>query len=225
MSSITIVSDLRAKFGEARDQGARPTCLAFATSDAHSFEMGTPWNPLSCEYLFFHAKKNDGTSPKRGTNLTAISAALKMEGQPHEGEWPYLSELPADLSTWLPPATASVLNRADVTRIHKPSVDDIWGRLESCEPVIIGMTLSDAFYAVDAEGIVDSDEPVQTARKHALVVVAVGNRNTDRLYLVRNSWGEKWGLNGYAWLSERYLKPRLIVAARIMSLRDKANHV
>lgn len=219
MSSIAIVSDLRVRFGEARDQRSRPTCLAFAISDAHSFGIGLPWNPLSCEYLFFHAKKSDGSSPSRGTNITAIKVALKNEGQPHESEWPYLPKLPADLSTWVPPTIRGVLHRADVTRINKPSIDDIWKNLESGEPVIIGMTLSNAFYSVDADGIVDSDEPIQIASKHALVVVAIGTKKTNRLFLVRNSWGKSWGLSGYGWLSERYLKPRLILAAQLSPSR------
>ncbi|MEI7461675.1 MAG: C1 family peptidase [Pirellula sp.] len=225
MNSITIVSDLRAKFGEARDQGSRPTCLAFAASDAHSFGIGLPWRPLSCEYLFFHAKKGDGSSPRRGTNISAIKVALINEGQPHEGEWPYLPKLPLDLSTWVPPTVGGSLNRADLIRFSEPSMDGIWQTLESGEPMIIGMTLSDAFYTVDADGIVDSDEPVQSASKHALVVVAVGTKRKDRMFLVRNSWGKAWGISGYGWLSERYLKPRVIVAAQLKAKRANSNYV
>ena len=32
---VTVKTDLRARVGAARDQGQRPTCLAFAASDAH----------------------------------------------------------------------------------------------------------------------------------------------------------------------------------------------
>ncbi len=57
MSAITVRHDLRGRFGSARDQEGRETCLAFAMSDAHAAARGDPWSPLSCEYLFYHAKQ------------------------------------------------------------------------------------------------------------------------------------------------------------------------
>ena len=45
MSDITVSVDLRALFGPARDQGPRPTCLAFAASDAHA-ALAMGWAPL-----------------------------------------------------------------------------------------------------------------------------------------------------------------------------------
>jgi len=44
--SITVSVDLRPQFGPVRDQGDRPTCLAFAASDAHA-GLRDPWEPLS----------------------------------------------------------------------------------------------------------------------------------------------------------------------------------
>ncbi len=38
-----VQQDLRFRFGTARDQGARPTCLAFAASDTHA-ALRTPWS-------------------------------------------------------------------------------------------------------------------------------------------------------------------------------------
>src|SRR5258708_38222177 len=56
MSAIKIAKDLRSMFGPVRDQGQRPTCLAFAASDLHAAVRGA-WAPLSCEYIFYHAQK------------------------------------------------------------------------------------------------------------------------------------------------------------------------
>lgn len=105
---VTIEVDLRHRFGPIRDQGARPTCLAFATSDAHASLRGT-WDALSCEYAFYHAQKRSGRSPTKGAFLNDMLTALRDEGQPIEDAWPYLAQLPPDLSHYNPPSYVSEL--------------------------------------------------------------------------------------------------------------------
>lgn len=85
MSSITVVNDLRGRFGPARDQGARPTCLAFAMSDAHAATRNG-WTALSCEYLFFHAKQHDKTAPDKGARMNSVRHAVEHLGQPVESD-------------------------------------------------------------------------------------------------------------------------------------------
>ena len=75
------------------------------------------------------------------------------------------------------------------------------------------MTLSDAFYLPDADGIVERNEPTDVRRHHAVVAVGHGKRGKVQFVLIRNSWGEAWGTEGYAWISIDYLKPRLTGAA------------
>jgi hypothetical protein len=93
---IDIRQDLRPMFGSARDQGMRPTCLAFATSDAHA-ALRPPWNALSCEFAFYHAQRRAGRHPSAGASLGSMLAALEGDGQPIEADWPYLEALPAQL--------------------------------------------------------------------------------------------------------------------------------
>jgi C1A family cysteine protease len=44
---------------------------------------------------------------------------------------------------------------------------------------------------------------------HAVVAVGHGRIGEERAILVRNSWGDTWGIGGHAWVSELYLQPRL----------------
>ena len=65
LMEVTIDCDLRSMFGPVRHQGIRPTCMAFAASDAHA-AVRPDWVPLSCEFAYFHALKRDGGTRATG---------------------------------------------------------------------------------------------------------------------------------------------------------------
>jgi Papain family cysteine protease len=209
MTSITIKTDLRHLFGPVRDQGQRPTCLAFAASDVHAALRGG-WSPLSCEYAFFHAQRRAQRQPTEGALLSAILGAIRDDGQPSETGWPYFAKLPTDLSQWKPPAGVSPLFR----RAGEPgadTVDAIISELDAGVPVLTLMRLSRSFYHVGPDGIVDQapGEGPDYHRRHAVIAVGHGTVGAERAVLIRNSWGGAWGTNGYGWLTERFLRPRV----------------
>jgi hypothetical protein len=204
--SVKILCDLRSRFGSARDQDQRPTCLAFATSDAHA-ALRSPWAPLSAEYAFYHAQRRAARTPHVGATLPAMLDAVREDGQPVEAGWPYLVTVPTD---WKPAA-----NVGPIYRRHGQDADgtvaEIVRRLDGGRPVLVLMMLSSAFYFVEPSGVIDQkpgDQP-NPHRRHAVVAVGHGLLANQKVVLIRNSWGEAWGERGYAWLTEGYLEPRV----------------
>ncbi len=209
--SIAATKDLRDQFGPARDQDPRPTCMAFAASDAHAGAR-PGWEPLSVEWAYYHALKRDGVQPHQGVHLCTMLATVRSDGQPVEACWPYVPELFTDLSAWQPPTSADPIFRRE-SENAPATVSNIIDRLDQAQPVLFTMSISPAFYRPDPAGIVTSAEPPMPKRVHALVAVGYGARGTDRFVLVRNSWGTAWELDGHAWVDAAYLAPRLLVAA------------
>lgn len=211
--------DLRSRFGPARDQGSRPTCLAFAASDTHA-ALRTLWSPLSCEFAFYHAQRRAGRPPTGGASLRYMLTALKEDGQPVETDWPYLASVPVKLDDYGPPAGLTVYRRSGESLAG--GVDDIVKSLDEGAPALVIMMLSDAFYMPNPDGVVLAPprEGPDPLRRHAVVAVAHGSVGTERAILVRNSWGTHWGLAGHGWLTESYLTPRL---TRVALLKEEVH--
>jgi Papain family cysteine protease len=204
---VAIHCDLRSMFGPVRDQGSRPTCMAFAASDAHA-AIRPGWEPLSCEFAYFWSLKRDGGAPDEGVTLGGMLVSIKEDGQPTEEVWPYLATVPADISSWKPPSTCRPCYRR-ASALRHACFSEVLQLLDKKVPAIITMNLSDAFYRPDGEGLISSSEPPDPNRRHAVLAVGHGSNGSERLVLIRNSWGAAWGIDGHAWLSERYLIPRL----------------
>jgi len=204
---VTIKTDLRARFSGARDQGQRPTCIAFAISDGHAAERA-PYVNLSTDYLYFYGLKcmpaNHGDN---GISLPAATAALMADGQPLETDWPYSKVLPSALSKWSPPSGLKVM-RAKI--VSGPStIDAVCSALDRGQPTILIFRSSERFHHAAADGFLPGRAKDGSLGLHAVVAAGHGVKVGTRHVLVRNSWGIGWGDQGYAWLAEDYLSPRL----------------
>lgn len=215
MTSVTINKNLQSAFGPARDQGQRPTCLAFATSDLHAALRGA-WQPLSCEYIFYHAQRRASRPATQGALLSSMLDALREEGQPLEAEWKYLDDVPADIAQWHPPLGITSLFRRAGEPGHD-TIDAIIQELDQDRPVLTLITLSSSFdWAQGSDPIfAKSGEVPDPCRRHAVISVGHGIVGKQRAVLVRNSWGSDWGDSGYAWLAEDFLAPRLFRLAKL----------
>lgn len=217
---IEIQVDLRGLLGLARDQEARPTCLAFAVSDAHA-ALRDGWTPLSCEFAFYHAQRRAGRSPAQGALLSAMMVALRADGQPEEQGWPYLATVPADHQLWKPPVSVgNCYGRNGITSGF--NLAPVIASLDQSKPVVLLTTLSRSFFLPDSKGVVDpaNDEYPEPTQRHAVVAVGHGTVHGTPAVLVRNSWGASWGIAGHAWLSERFLEPRLFAIANLLEEVD-----
>lgn len=220
MTEVAVECDLGSLFGDARDQGDRPTCLAFAASDAHA-ALRAGWEPLSCEYAFYQAQRRSNRPPNVGALLPDMLDALRDDGQPQEEGWPYLHATPPDGADWSPPEDVGEIYRRLGT-VRPESVDEILQSLDAGKPIMVLMTLSRSFYSPPESGIIkpQPDEQPIFSLRHAVVAIGYGLVDGERAILVRNSWGEDWGLRGCAWLTESFLTPRLM---RLAALTEEIN--
>lgn len=213
---IEIQVDLRSLFGAVRDQGARPTCLAFAASDAHA-GLRDGWITLSCEFAFYQAQRRAGRPPTRGALLSAMLDALRHDGQPVEQGWPYLATVPDDHQLWKPPATMGACYAQNGVTGGR-DLAPIIASLDQQRPVILLTMLSRSFFLPTRDGVVDpaAGEQPEPSQRHAIVAVGHGKVDGATAILIRNSWGTSWGVDGHAWLPKRFLVPRLFATANLM---------
>ena len=210
-SSLSVAVDLRSGFGAIRAQGERPTCAAFAASGCHAYSIDADSPELSVEYAFYHAVARTVAKDRTtGVNFAAMSAAIAGDGQPAESAWPYIPHLgPAD--HWSPPANVGTIYRGGLNRISCDLVS-VRAELESARPVFVITDISKSFYFTARGAIVNASSAERREGTHAVIALGFGHLDAAVCYLIRNSWGPSWGTDGYAWLHEDYLEPRLRVA-------------
>lgn len=147
--------DLRSRLPSARDQGARPTCLAFAVSDAHMVAGKRP-GLLSPEYLHFHAARRANVVISAGVGLGSVRQALSLDGQPLEGECPYSDTRP---ESWVPPSQFSVIWTRNSKVISGKASEVLIEALITQRPRVLVFRVSRSFHMPKCASNTAWDEP------------------------------------------------------------------
>ena len=193
---VTVRLDFRPLLGPVRDQGARPTCLAHASTTAHEHARGSI-APLSPEYLHYFASGDD--SSLDGVDFREVSHALLDPGQSTEADCPYLENNPP--ARWSPPSGVTLYRRHSTSPEQSP--DRIEALLQAGHTPVLGISTTDAFHAPAPPWVIAPTGPVRGL--HAVVAVGIGIMQSTRRFLIRNSWGTAWADAGHAWLDDNFI--------------------
>lgn len=191
----------------ARDQGRRPTCIAFALSELNLRHAS--FVQLSPEFVYQSAAcQTDGWKPGDGVSLgVALQAAAA--GQPVETDFPYQAAEP-DAPVPAPPSGFDLYGQNIDVVPH--DIASMCRMLREGRPIGLGLRLTRSFFS-PVDGVIAFEQAALVPEVlHAVTVLGLGREDQESYFLIRNSWGAQWGLGGSAWLSETYLLKHAICA-------------
>jgi len=198
--------DLGARFGGVKDQGERPTCLAFAVTATHEVKRIKPGQlveGLSEEALYWGCKRTDANA-RRGTSFRSAHVALDRWGQPLERVLPYnATKDDTRRPRMIPGAGGSGWFKAALRAVRVLETA-IKSEIDAGVPVAVGLLLTDGFHRGLAGHIPAPAAGEKTLGGHAVTIVGYDERAL-RVFIIRNSWGPGWGNGGYGYLPYSYL--------------------
>ncbi len=201
--------DLHGHCPPVYDQGQLGSCTANALAAAVDFErqrQGLPFMTPSRLYIYYNERViEDSVAQDNGAMLRDGMKAVATEGGCPETMWPYIVGQFATKPT--PPCYN---NGEQHTALQYSRVPQDVTHLKTClasgDPFVFGFTVYESFEsdAVAKTGKVPMpSQDEQTLGGHA--VLAVGYSDLSQRFLVRNSWGPDWGINGYFTLPYAYV--------------------
>lgn len=223
--ATTPVVDLRAFCSPIVDQGQLGSCTANAAAGlVEYFEKRAFGRYISASRLFIYKATRDllGVTGDTGAYLRSTMGALALFGVPPEQYLPYnISKFDDEPSAFCYAFGANYQAlqyfRLDPSPLTGDQVlQNIKNFLDAGFPSMFGFPVYDEYMNVPANGLVAYPGANPTLYGgHANDAVGYDDNlmiGADKgALLVRNSWGTGWGLNGYAWLSYKYVTDQLAV--------------
>lgn len=195
------MTDFRANQTPVRNQGDRPTCVAFAVSAGHEWTAGD-LAFRSVEDAMWAAHQVGGVPGREEVTVAWALGGLHAHAHSTEAAWPYGAPR---WSGGRPAGAQDPANRRCLppwSTLPDAGFISVAEALDRGSPVIL--TLRVVYSAWRGLGAAIDAEPGRKAPgNHA--VLAVGATTAPDQIIVKNSWGPRWGARGYGFVTSRYL--------------------
>lgn len=209
--SLPLSVDMRGMCPAVEDQGTLGSCTAQALVGALEFleqKDNLPFVDLSRLFLYYNERALIGTiSSDSGAMLRDGIKTLAKDGICKETRWPYV------VSRFKrKPTKACYREAADhqITSYERlETLNDMHSCLAAGFPFVFGFSVYESFESqeVARTGVAPMPGPDERVLGgHA--VLAVGYDEKTARFLVRNSWGTRWGQAGYFTMPFAYLEDR-----------------
>lgn len=216
----TITEDLYVipEYTPISDQGNLGSCVGNGSMDALEILMGLE-NPSSVVQLsrlhayYLGRLYTRETNKDEGTHIRAVFYMINKRGVCPESLWPYDDDKSSGNSPVFHAPPLDALMTADSNKITSYYRIDAEGqeRLDVIElsvranhPVVFGTVVGSQFMNCRSDAVLG--RPQDSKGRHCIICTGVRRAVTGRReFLIRNSWSERWGDKGHAWLDEAYL--------------------
>jgi C1A family cysteine protease len=203
-------TDLRPKCPPVYDQGQLGSCTANAIAAAIQFDqmkqkLAQVFMP-SRLFIYYNERAIEHTiDSDSGAQIRDGIKSVGKQGDCPEPEWPYVI---AKFKTRPPQQCYSdaLKYKAVLYQRLTPILGQLKGCLASGYPFVFGFTVYESFESAQVAKTGHASLPAAGERAiggHA--VMGVGYDDSKQWFIVRNSWGNKWGLNGYFTLPYAYV--------------------
>ena len=209
LTALPPKADLRRRCPPVYNQGALGSCTANAVAAAIEFErIKQKLSDFVPSRLFIYYNERVIENSVRSDSGAQLRDGIKTVasiGACPEPEWPYVI---AKFAT-KPPQRAyndAKLDRAVSYQSLVQDLSQMKGCLASGYPFVFGFTVYQSFESATVARTGHAPMPGWSERPiggHA--VMAVGYDDAFQWFIVRNSWGKGWGMNGYFTLPYSYL--------------------
>jgi len=201
--------DLREFCSIVEDQGMLGSCTANALAGNLEFldhKIDDEYTDVSRLFIYYNERVLEGTIDyDSGASLRDGIKTLRKQGACWEKTWPYLIE-----RFTRKPFKKCYLEAKKhcIESYHRiNSLNEMLTCLAEGYPFVFGFTVYESFQTqkVARTGVANMPKKKEKVLGgHA--VMAVGYNQKQKRFLVRNSWGTKWGKDGYFTMPYEYLE-------------------
>lgn len=209
------------------NQGSLGSCTANAVigmAELLILRYGGSSLDLSRMFLYKCSRRLLGWTGDKGSFLRTTIKALRLFGCPPESEWPYRPELldaEPDAFLFAYGKNFQAMKYARLDSNASSSADvllAVKAALDAGHPAVFGFTLYDSVSKMGPDYVIPIPRRADNrVGGHAVMAVGyndhvkVPGQDGSGAIIIRNSWGERWGDSGYAYLPYWYVLQQLAV--------------